>query len=156
MYHDGSRELQDRFGSRQLADRLAERLTHDTFSAEDRDFIQSRPLFFLATADAEGRPDCSYKGGDPGFVRVIDPSTLAFPSYDGNGMFKSLGNLLTNPHVGMLFIDFESPRRLRVRPSAAEAWVRTSSPRLTKWRPRALARATPARSALFSPTSKMV
>jgi len=113
-YNDGSRELQDLFATRVLADRLAERLGQSAFDDDDRAFIESRPLFFLATADAEGRPDCSYKGGAPGFVRVVDPTTLAFPSYDGNGMFKSLGNLLVNPHVGILFIDFESPKRLRV------------------------------------------
>ena len=114
MYHEGSRTLQDRFGARRLADRMVERIVHEGFTDEDRAFIESRPLFFLATADAQGRPDCSYKGGVPGFVRVIDAHTLAFPSYDGNGMFKSAGNLLVNPHVGLLFIDFESPKRLRV------------------------------------------
>jgi predicted pyridoxine 5'-phosphate oxidase superfamily flavin-nucleotide-binding protein len=119
MYHDGSRRLQDRFATRRLADRLVEVVAHDAFTDADRAFIESRPLFFLATADAEGRPDCSYKGGLPGFVRVVDPRTLAFPSYDGNGMFKSLGNILVNPSVGMLFIDFESPGRLRVNGRAA-------------------------------------
>ena len=119
MYHDGSRSLQDRFSSRKLADRLVEVLARNTFTDDDRAFIESRPLFFLATADADGRPDCSYKGGLPGFVRVVDPQTLAFPNYDGNGMFKSLGNVLTNPHVGLLFIDFESPKRLRVNGRAS-------------------------------------
>src|SRR4026209_714225 len=114
MYHDGSRRLQDRFETRKLADRLVEVLVRHTFTDDDRAFIDSRQLFFLATADADGHPDCSYKGGLPGFVRIVDPQTLAFPSYDGNGMFKSLGNILVNPHVGMLFIDFESPKRLRV------------------------------------------
>jgi predicted pyridoxine 5'-phosphate oxidase superfamily flavin-nucleotide-binding protein len=114
MYHDGSRQLQDRFGARALADRMVERIVHDVFSQEERAFIESRPMFFLATADADGRPDCSYKGGVPGFVRVVDDHTLAFPSYDGNGMFKSAGNILANPNVGLLFIDFESPKRLRV------------------------------------------
>jgi predicted pyridoxine 5'-phosphate oxidase superfamily flavin-nucleotide-binding protein len=114
MYHEGSRGLQDRFATRRLADRLVEVVTHVTFTDKDREFIESRPMFFLATADAEGRPDCSYKGGRPGFVRVLDPHTLAFPSYDGNGMFKSLGNLAVNPQVGMLFIAFERPKRLRV------------------------------------------
>jgi predicted pyridoxine 5'-phosphate oxidase superfamily flavin-nucleotide-binding protein len=114
MYHEGSRRLQDRFGSRPLADRLVDRLTHAVFTDSDRAFIESRPMFFLATADAEGRPDCSYKGGRPGFVRVVAPDTLAFPSYDGNGMFRSLGNVLVNPQMGLLFVDFESPRRLRV------------------------------------------
>ena len=114
MYHDGSRELQDHFATRRLADRLVETVVHATFTDAERTFIESRRMLFLATADAEGRPDCSYKGGHPGFVRVIAPDTLAFPSYDGNGMFKSLGNVLANPQVGLLFIDFETPRRLRV------------------------------------------
>jgi hypothetical protein len=114
MYHDGSRRLQDRFDTRRLADRLVEKLSRSAFTDADREFIASRPMFFLATADAEGRPDCSYKGGKPGFVRVLDAETLAFPSYDGNGMFKSLGNLAVNPHLGMLFLDFEKPKRLRV------------------------------------------
>lgn len=119
MYHGGSRDLQDRFGTRALADRLAERLARDVFTDEDRAFVESRPLFFIATADAEGRPECSYKGGLPGFIRVIEPRMLAFPSYDGNGMFKSLGNLLVNPQVGLLFIDFETPKRLRVNGRAS-------------------------------------
>jgi predicted pyridoxine 5'-phosphate oxidase superfamily flavin-nucleotide-binding protein len=118
MYHDGSRRLQDHFGARALADRMVERIVRSAFTDADRAFIESRPMFFLATADAEGRPDCSYKGGAPGFVRVVDTATLAFPSFDGNGMFKSLGNVLVNPHVGLLFIDFESPKRLRVNGSA--------------------------------------
>jgi uncharacterized protein len=114
MYHEGSRRLQDRYATRQLADRLVEVVARTAFTDADRVFIESRPMFFLATADAEGRPDCSYKGGRPGFVRVVDARTLAFPSYDGNGMFKSLGNILANPQVGLLFVDFESPKRLRV------------------------------------------
>jgi len=113
-YHAGMRELQDGFDTRRLADRLDERLGRSAFRDEDRAFIESRPLFFLASADAEGRPDCSYKGGLPGFVRVVGPDELEFPSYDGNGQFRSLGNVRANPAVGMLFIDFESPRRLRV------------------------------------------
>ncbi len=113
-YHAGMRELQDRFDTRALADRLDERLGRRAFSADDRAFIESRSLFFLATADAGGRPDVSYKGGDAGFVRITDESELAFPSYDGNGMFRSLGNLQVNPAVAMLFIDFEQPNRLRV------------------------------------------
>jgi uncharacterized protein len=120
-YHAGMRELQDRFDTRRLADRLDEKLARRDFSAEDRAFIESRPLFFLATADGEGRPDCSFKGGAPGFVRVIGEAELAFPSYDGNGMFRSLGNLLVNPAVALLFIDFEKPRRLRVNGSASAA-----------------------------------
>ena len=129
MYHERSRELQDRFDSRRLADRLFETLARTEFSDGDRAFIESRAMFFLATADAEGRPDCSYKGGLPGFVRVLDRRTLAFPSYDGNGMFKSLGNVLANPHVGLLFIDFEQPNRLRVNGVAS---VSADDPLLTQ------------------------
>ena len=92
MFHEGNRELQDRFQSRRISDRLEEKLTRTTFTPADMTFIESIPYFFLATADASGRPDCSYKGGLPGFVRVTGPSELAFPDYDGNGMFKSLGN----------------------------------------------------------------
>jgi len=120
MYHDGNRRLQDAFGSRRLADRLEEKLTRTAFADDDRRFIESVPYFFLATADAEGRPDCSFKGGVPGFVRVTAPDELAFPDYDGNGMFKSLGNVLVNPHVGLLFIAMHgSPRRLRVNGTAS-------------------------------------
>jgi len=115
MFHDGNRQLQDRFGSRGIADRLEEKLARKEFSQDDRQFIEGLPYFFLATADAHGRPDCSFKGGVPGFVRVTGPSEIAFPDYDGNGMFKSLGNVLTNAHVGLLFIAMHGkPRRLRV------------------------------------------
>ena len=115
-YHDGSRSLQDRFDTRRLADRIDEKfLSRAIIDADDRAFIERMDMFFLATADAEGRPQCSYKGGDPGFVRVLDESTLAFPSYDGNGMYLSAGNVLENPHVGMLFIDFVSARPSRLR-----------------------------------------
>ena len=113
-YHAGMRELQERFDTRRLADRLDEKLARLDFSDEDRAFIESRALFFLATADGEGRPDCSFKGGAPGFVRVTGEAELAFPSYDGNGMFRSLGNVLVNPKVGMLFVDFERPNRMRI------------------------------------------
>ena len=120
MYHDGNRELQDRFGSRQLADRLVERLARDRFKAEDKAFIQSLSYFFLATADADGHPDCSFKGGPPGFVQVLADDLLLFPDYDGNGMFKSLGNIKQNPNVGLLFIAMgEKPQRLRVNGRAS-------------------------------------
>jgi predicted pyridoxine 5'-phosphate oxidase superfamily flavin-nucleotide-binding protein len=119
MYHDGNRHLQDQFDSRRISDRLEEKLTRTAFTAEDKAFIESVIYFFIATADAEGRPDCSFKGGAPGFVRVTGDSEIAFPDYDGNGMFKSLGNLLVNANVGLLFIDLhERPRRLRVNGSA--------------------------------------
>lgn len=119
MYHDGMRYFQDRFDTRRLADRLEQVRHHDRFKEEHRNLIERSTFFFLATTDAEGWPDCSYKGGLPGFVRVVDEHTLAFPSYDGNGMFRSLGNIRVNPKVGMLFIDFERPQRLRVNGEAS-------------------------------------
>jgi predicted pyridoxine 5'-phosphate oxidase superfamily flavin-nucleotide-binding protein len=116
LYHEGSRRLQDRFDTRRLADRLQERfLSECVISAEDRAFIERMDMFFLATADAHGRPQCSYKGGAPGFVRVLDEGNVAFPNYDGNGMYLSTGNIAVNPHVGMLFIDFTSQRPSRLR-----------------------------------------
>jgi predicted pyridoxine 5'-phosphate oxidase superfamily flavin-nucleotide-binding protein len=119
MYHQGSRELQDRFESRALADRLDETLRRERFNDADAAFVAESPFFFLATADAEGRPDCSFKGGLPGFVRVVAPDELIFPDYDGNGMFRSLGNIAVNPHVGLLFLRIgEKPGRLRVNGTA--------------------------------------
>jgi predicted pyridoxine 5'-phosphate oxidase superfamily flavin-nucleotide-binding protein len=118
LYHDGNRRLQDEFESRKIADRLEQVTTRTTFSDADKEFIESAIFFFLATADADGRPDCSFKGGAAGFVRVSGPSELAFPDYDGNGMFKSLGNVAVNPNVGLLFLSFAKPQRLRVNGSA--------------------------------------
>lgn len=119
LFHDGNRTLQDEFDSRRLADRLEEKLARKVFTDDDRRFIESVIYFFLATADADGHPDCSYKGGAPGFVRVTGPSELAFPDYDGNGMFKSLGNIEVNRNVGLLFIAMHGkPQRLRVNGTA--------------------------------------
>ncbi len=117
-YHDGQRELQDRFDSRRLADRLSEAAATEISDAH-RDFIEARDMFFLATAGENASPECSYKGGDPGFVRVVDPKTVVFPVYDGNGMFLSIGNLTINPQVGMLFIDLATGTRLRLNGTAS-------------------------------------
>jgi predicted pyridoxine 5'-phosphate oxidase superfamily flavin-nucleotide-binding protein len=120
-YHEESRRLQDRFDTRRIADRLTERTLRRVIDDGDRAFIERMDMFFLATADAEGRPQCSYKGGEPGFVRVVDDRTIAFPNWDGNGMYLSLGNTLQNPHVGMLFVDFAAQRRLRLNGIASIA-----------------------------------
>jgi len=130
LYHEGNRRLQDQFDSRRISDRLEEKLTRQEFTSDDKAFIESLPYFFLATADAGGRPDCSFKGGAPGFVRVTGPSEIAFPDYDGNGMFKSLGNVIVNSSVGLLFIAMhDKPRRLRVN---GEARVSRSDPLLSQ------------------------
>ncbi len=115
FYHSGQRDLQARFGSQALADRLLAVTHRIALTDEDRAFIESCAFFFLATADAEGRPDCSFKGGAPGFVRAPAPDLIVWPDYDGNGMFRSLGNIAVNPQVGLLFIAMtDKPRRLRV------------------------------------------
>ncbi len=118
FYHEGMREIQDLFDSRRLADHFAAQIVKDALTPDQAAFITSLNCFFLATADAAGRPDCSYKGGAPGFVQVLDERTVAFPDYDGNGMFRSMGNMKRNPAVGLLFIDFQSPRRVRLNGTA--------------------------------------
>jgi uncharacterized protein len=114
LYNAASRKLQDRFDTRRLADRIEERIVHDRIDDGDRAFIEARDMFFIATTDEEGRPQCSYKGGEPGFVRVIDDTTIAFPIYDGNGMYLTAGNLVATKTVGLLFIDFEGRKRMRL------------------------------------------
>ncbi|GAA4812018.1 pyridoxamine 5'-phosphate oxidase family protein [Nocardioides caeni] len=116
-YRDSHRRLQDRFDTRRLADRLGGVAGDDLTAFSD--WIAARDMFFLATADAAGQPQSSYKGGDPGFVRVVDATTLAFPVYDGNGMFLSVGNITENPLVGLLFIDFSDGSRLRLTGEAS-------------------------------------
>jgi predicted pyridoxine 5'-phosphate oxidase superfamily flavin-nucleotide-binding protein len=128
LYRPSHRELQARHDTTRLADRIEATLFREAFTAEDRAFIERLDMFFLATADAQGRPSCSFKGGDPGFVRVTGASELVFPCYDGNGMFLSMGNASENPHVGLLFIDFESPKRLRVNGTAQLTPAESVSP----------------------------
>src|SRR3954467_2244736 len=132
-YHEGARRLQDRFDTRRLADRLDEKFLREPLIGDaDRAFIERLDMFFLATADADGRPQCSYKGGDPGFVRVLDERTVGFPNYDGNGMYLAMGNLLVNPRVGMLFVDFVSQRPSRLRLNGV-ASVDEHEPLLESW-----------------------
>jgi hypothetical protein len=121
MYHDGMRQLQDQRDTRRLADRLEQVTARTAFTEEDRAFIAAASMVFVASADADGQPDCSYKGGLPGFVRVLDERTLCLPDYDGNGMYRTWGNVLVNPRVGLLFLDFERGRRLRVNGRAVVA-----------------------------------
>lgn len=119
LFGPAHRQLQAKYDTTRLADRIESTLFRERFTPEDKAFIERLDMFFLATADAEGHPSCSFKGGDPGFVRVTGEAELLFPCYDGNGMFLSMGNASENPHVGMLFIDFESPKRLRVNGTAS-------------------------------------
>lgn len=119
FFSDTHRELQDSFETRPLADRMEEVIIHSEIEEEEQDFIESRPMFFLSTIDQHGQPTVSYKGGAPGFVKVVDKTTIAFPSYDGNGMFYSMGNIQKTANVGILFIDFETPHRIRFHGEAS-------------------------------------
>jgi len=118
LYSESHRELQDKFDSRKMADRLNDVIVKKSFDEDAINFINAVDMFFLSTIDHNNRPTVSYKGGDPGFVKVIDKTTLAFPSFDGNGMFMSMGNIKQNNKIGMLFISFEKPHRLRVHGEA--------------------------------------
>jgi hypothetical protein len=119
FYNRDQRALQEQFQTGKMADLLEQVIVHPEVQDDERAFIESRDMFFLATVDAGGQPTCSYKGGDPGFVKVVEPATIAFPSYDGNGMFLSMGNIRATARVGLLFIDFETPHRLRVQGTAS-------------------------------------
>ena len=118
FYNDDHRTLQDRFDSRALADTLEFATVKPLIDDAAKTFIESRAFFFLSTVNADGHPTVSHKGGAPGFVRVVDPTTIVFPSYDGNGMFLSAGNIANNGRVGLLFIDFNTPHRIRAHANA--------------------------------------
>lgn len=131
LYGDQHRALQDSFDTRSMADRIEELAVVTEVSDETRAFIEQRDMFFLSTVDHQGRPTVSYKGGASGFVKVVDAGTLAFPSYDGNGMYYSMGNIAANRQVGMLFIDFEKPHRIRVQGTAT---VSNNDPLIKHWK----------------------
>ena len=115
LYGKDHRAIQDEFDSRKLADRVDEIVVRPEIDDAGKAFIESRDMFFLSSVDHKGRPTVSYKGGTPGFVKVLDSTTIVFPSYDGNGMYLSMGNISGNPEIGCLFIDFERPFRTRVQ-----------------------------------------
>jgi uncharacterized protein len=130
IYSEQHRALQARFDTTRLADRVEEIVVRPEVSGDCKGFIESRDMFFLTSVDHRGYPTCSYKGGAPGFVRVLDPKTIVFPSYNGNGMFLSMGNIMVSQKVGMLFIDFETPHRVRVHGVAA---IEKNDPLLTEF-----------------------
>ena len=119
MYGDGARALQDAFDSRRLADALSTFTVHETLRDDDIELIRRQSTVWIATVDADGWPDVSYKGGDVGFVEVGAPDELRIPIYDGNGMWRTLGNIADDGRIGLLFIDVERPWRMRVHGRAA-------------------------------------
>ena len=130
IYNDGHRQFQDQFDTRDDADRIDKAMVHDTISEADKAFIEGMDMFFLASVDDRGRVNSSYKGGEPGFVRVIDDRTIAFPNYDGSGMYLSMGNVSAIGEVGILFIDFEHQRRIRFN---GEATIDDGDPLLAEF-----------------------
>ena len=130
FFHEGSRKFQDQFETRDMADRLVEAIIVDKISPEDKLFIEEQNMFFFATVDRDGHPNCSYKGGSVGLVQVIDESTLAFPLYDGSGMYLSAGNVLVNEFVSLLFVDFQRQARLRLNGSA---FIQENDPLMAHW-----------------------
>lgn len=130
LYGNQHRSFQDQFDTRKMADRIEELAVVTEISDETREYIEARDMFFLSTVDQNGRPTVSYKGGAPGFVKVLDDTSLAFPNYDGNGMYYSVGNIAANSQVGLLFIDFEKPHRIRVQ---GVAEVSTDEQLLAQW-----------------------
>ncbi len=130
IYDENHLKLQTEFETDKLAATVENIIVHDEVMDDDKAFIESRDMFFLSTIDTGGKPTVSYKGGDPGFIRVVDNKTLAFPSYDGNGMFLSMGNISGNGSVGILFIDFENPHRLRLQ---GEASVDKNDPLMSEY-----------------------
>jgi len=131
FYTETQRSMQARFESEQLADRLAETIMVDEIDMEmHAPFIASRDFFFLSTVNERGEPTVSYKGGPVGVVSIIDPSTIIFPNYDGNGMFLSMGNIDDTAKIGMLFIDFETPNRIRIQATAS---VSSDDPELARY-----------------------
>jgi uncharacterized protein len=111
-------ELQKRFDTESLAAAELQVIVHDALTPADSAFISGMEMFWLATVDPQGSPTVSYKGGAPGFVRVLDDRHVAFPCFDGNGMYYSMGNIAHTSHIGMLFMDFETPSRLRLQGDA--------------------------------------
>ena len=118
IYGEQHRAMQEAFDTKNLADRVNAIIVAEDIDDDRKGFIETRDMFYLSTIDHRGYPTCSYKGGNPGFIKVLDSKTLAFPSYDGNGMFLSMGNITANNKVGMLFIDFEIPHRIRIHGTA--------------------------------------
>ena len=113
-FSDETKGIQDRFGCGKLAEKMVQHVFYKEFTDKDRAFISNAMFFFLATTDTKGQPQCSYKGGGKGFVKITGASELVFPFYEGNGMYLSAGNIAAMGKIGLLFVDFEGQTRLRV------------------------------------------
>jgi len=130
FYTEAQRAMQASQGHTKLADTVQNAIVWEVVEGPNAAFIESRDFFFLSTVDSTGRPTVSYKGGPPGVVHVVDPRTLVFPIYDGNGMYLSAANAGETGQVGMLFIDMETPNRVRVQ---GRATVSADDPEMARY-----------------------
>jgi hypothetical protein len=114
FYHEGMSELQDRFDGRRVAEAIERHRKHYEFWDDEKELIETSPFFFIGTSWND-YIDCSVKSGDPGFVKIVGPNIIEYPEYDGNSMYRTLGNISRNPNVGLLFVRFDGKsRRMRV------------------------------------------
>lgn len=129
----GERELQHRYGTTERAERFYQQQMLDHLNERMRQFVAQQEMMFVATADARGNCDNTFRAGPPGFVQVFNPEHLAWPEYRGNGVLASLGNISENPHVGLIFVDFRESIGLHVNGRATiveDAVLRDFSPDL--------------------------
>ena len=119
FFHDGMRQWQDRFDGRRTAEAIEKHRKHYEFWDDEIQIIQNARFFFIGSSYGE-YVDCNIKSGDPGFVQVVAPGVIEYPEYDGNSMYRTVGNITKNPNVGLLFVVFDGKsRRIRVNGKAA-------------------------------------
>jgi uncharacterized protein len=106
----GEHLLQQRYGTAERASQFYDNQVTDWLTPQMIEFIARMEMAFIATSDAAGDCDCSFRAGQPGFLRVLDERTIAYPEFRGNGVMSSMGNISENPHIGLMFIDFEKDR----------------------------------------------
>ena len=119
FFHDGMRAFQDTFDGRRTADAIEKNRKHYEFWDDEKQWIESTPYFFIASS-FEDYIDCNIKSGDPGFIKVVGPNTIEYPEYDGNSMYRTLGNISESPNVGLLFVKFDGKStRIRINGKAS-------------------------------------
>lgn len=107
---EGERYVQTVTGTSARADRFYQDQMLDRLNPLMHEFIARQEMLFIATSDSKGECDSSFRAGPPGFVHVVDEQTLVYPEYRGNGVFASAGNIMENPHIGLMFLDFQRDR----------------------------------------------
>lgn len=107
------RAVQEEMGASALWEDFRGHRTFDRFTPHEIGFVAERDSFYMATISETGWPYVQHRGGAPGFVKVIDEKTLAFPDYRGNRQYISLGNLRADDRVSLIMMDY--PRRARLK-----------------------------------------